>query len=197
MKTISRLFRKILTLIQYLLVVVFILFEELIWEGIAEPIYGYLRSLKVLQRLELFVSSLNRYVLLTLFVGLFAAVESAGIAAGVLLVNGMVFYGIALYALKIPIAAFVFWLFRVSRERLLDFGWFRWSYEKIITLFDWFKALPVYRDTLEKLASFKVELKIMAVKFRAFLGRHRSLFSKRFSRLYHHLKQTLNRSKKS
>ncbi|WP_456392591.1 hypothetical protein [Nitratifractor sp.] len=193
MKTISRLFRKFLTLIQYLLVVIFILFEELVWEGIAEPIYGYLRSLKLLRRLELLVGRLNRYVLLILFVALFVAVEMAGIAAGVLLVNGMVFYGMALYALKIPIAAFVFWLFRVSREKLLDFRWFRWSYEKILALLSWLKALPVYRDTLEKIHLLKVQLKILSKKLRGFFGQRRSAFIRRFTRLYHRVRNAMKK----
>jgi len=180
----SRLFRKFITLIQYILVLLFILFEELIWEGIAEPVYGYIHSLRILQRLERVILRINRYLILVIFVGLFGAVELAGITAGVMLVNGLALYGLALYALKIPIAAFTFWLFRVSREKLLSFGWFRWSYEKILAFMTWLKALPIYRDTMEKLRRLKKSLKESIAALKRLFGKKRSDWSKRFARLY-------------
>ena len=189
----SRLLRKFITLIQYVLVLLFILFEELIWEGIAEPIYGYIHSLRILQRLEAVILGVNRYLILVIFVALFVAVELAGITAGVLMVNGMGLYGLALYALKIPIAAFTFWLFRISRDKLLSFEWFRWSYEKILYFLDWLKSRPIYRDTMEKLQRLKARMKEIFLRFKALWGRKRSDWSKRFVRLYLKLKKAMGK----
>jgi hypothetical protein len=189
----NRLFRKFIALIQYVLVLLFILFEELIWEGVAEPIYGYIRSLRILRRLERVIAEVNRYLLLGIFVALFVAVELAGIAAGVLMVRGMGLYGLGLYALKIPIAAFTFWLFRVSREKLLSFGWFRWSYEKILAFTAWLKALPIYRDTMEKLHRLRESLKKLAASLKRYFGEKRSDWSKRFKRLYLRIRNSMRK----
>ena len=190
----SRLFRKFITLIQYILVLLFILFEELIWEGIAEPLYGYIHSLRILQRLEGLVRRVNRYLILVIFVGLFVAVELAGVTAGVLMVNGMGLYGLALYALKIPIAAFTFWLFRISREKLLSFGWFRWSYGKILSFMAWLKSRPIYLDTMTKIKALKLRLREILRRIREFFGKERSGWRKRFSRLYLKIRNAIGKS---
>ena len=146
----QRIIKRVLLLLQTILVLTFIIFEELIWERIAIPIYRYLQSLKLLARLERFIQErLNRYILLLLFVVIFIVVEAAGILAGVLIVGGYPLLGLGIYITKIPIAAFTFWLFKVSKEKLLSFGWFEISYRKLIKFIDWIKSLEAYRSTIE------------------------------------------------
>jgi hypothetical protein len=82
--------RKLITLLQLLLVIIFILFEEIIWEGIARPIYTYVHSLKDLQRLEAWLQGVNATVILVIFVVMLASVEMLGIYAGILFVSGQV-----------------------------------------------------------------------------------------------------------
>ncbi|ADV46630.1 hypothetical protein [Nitratifractor salsuginis] len=150
---------KILLPIQYLLVFLFIVFEEFIWEGIAKPVAQYLASLGILQRLERLIAGVNRYVILVFFVLIFVAVELAGVTAGVLMVQGMFLPGLMIYALKIPIAAFTFWLFRVSREKLMSFAWFAWAYERLVYWIDRLKATKIYRRSLEIFGEIKIFLK--------------------------------------
>lgn len=123
---------KFISLLQLLLVITFIIFEELIWEGIAKPIYEAIHSLKILQKIETKLQHINAYVILVIFVLLLATVEIFGIYAGILFVSGQVLLGLSLYLSKIPIAAFTFWLFRVTEDKLMQFRWFKWLYEKMM-----------------------------------------------------------------
>jgi len=146
----SYLIRKFIFFIQFLLVITFIIFEELIWESIAIPIYNYLHSLKLLKKLEyLIVEKVNRYILLSIFVAIFLIVEIAGIIAGVLIVGGYPLIGVAIYITKIPIAGFTFWLFNVGRDKLMTFKWFAISYKKILEFVEWIKMTQVYQSTLK------------------------------------------------
>ncbi|MEA3418500.1 MAG: hypothetical protein U9Q90_03790, partial [Campylobacterota bacterium] len=124
MRLIRYFLHKTVTFVQLLLVLIFILFEELIWEGIAEPIYAKVRSLKILQRAETMLETTPRNIILFFFLLIFSVVEGTGILAGILFLQGKVLLGAGLYLAKIPIAAFTFWLFNVTKEKLLSYDWF-------------------------------------------------------------------------
>ncbi len=181
--------------IQYLLVFLFIVFEELIWEGIAIPIGTYLQSLRLLQRVEISIRKMNRYLLLVLFVGLFVSVELAGITAGVLIVQGMGLLGVLLYALKIPIAAFTFWLFRISREKLLSFVWFRWAYLKLLTFLDWLKSRKIYRHSMELFEGIKKRFQKLWAGLRRLFPEGESGFLRRLRILYRRVREHLRHNR--
>ena len=138
---------KLILLLQLILVLIYVIFEELIWEGIAKPIYEFIHSLKVLQKVETILHSLNAYVILVIFVVLLGIVEALGIYAGVLFVSGMMWHGMTLYIAKIPIAAFTFWIFRITEDKLMQFGWFKWMYDQIMKAIDWLKSCEMYQRT--------------------------------------------------
>jgi len=142
---------KFITLLQLILVIVYIIFEEIIWEGVAHPIYRYVHSLKILQKVEEKLHAVNAYVILVLFMVMLASVEALGLYAGYLFVSGNVAIGLSIYLTKIPIAAFTFWMFRVTEEKLMQFGWFKWLYERIMAFIDWLKSLEIYQSTMQKL----------------------------------------------
>ncbi|WP_457606115.1 hypothetical protein [Nitratifractor sp.] len=191
----NRFFRKLLLPIQYLLVFLFIVFEELVWEGIAKPVGEYLRSLRVLQRLERLIAGLNRYLILVLFVLLFVGVELAGVTAGILLVQGMEGAAVLLYGLKIPIAAFTFWLFGVSREKLLSFGWFRWAYERLNAFLDWLKSREIYRRSMEVLQRIKGELTKFWRRIKGWFPEEEGGFFRRLRALYRRIRAALRRNR--
>lgn len=141
------------------LVLIYLILEELIWERIAEPIYRFFHSLKLLQRLESTIHALNRYVLLTVFLSLFVAVEGLGIIALALFGQGQAILGIVLYAAKIPIAAFTFWLFRVAQDKLLTFTWFKFCYGVLLTLLNKIKTSAVYLNIKTKALNVKLWFK--------------------------------------
>ena len=184
----KKLLRTLLIPVEYLLVLLYILFEEIVWEGIAEPIYEAVRSLRILQRLERGILRLHRGVILLLFLGLFVAVEGAGLAAGALLVGGYPLYGMLLYALKIPVAALTFWLFRVSREKLMSFGWFAAAYERLMGWIAWLKASEIYRRSMERLADLKRRVAVLWKRVRERFSGEGTL-SRRLGRLYRFFKR--------
>ena len=141
------------------LVFAYIIFEELVWETIAKPIYEYLHSLKILQKVEILIHKLHRLVLLILFLVLFIQVELLGFTAVALLAKGQVYSGVLLYMGKIPIGAFTFWLFRISKDKLMTFGWFKATYDFIMEIIDKIKASQIYQDIKSKTKYMKSYIK--------------------------------------
>ena len=184
---------KFISLLQLILVMLFIIFEELIWEGVAKPIYEAIHSLKILQKIELKLQHINAYVILVIFVVLLATVEIFGIYAGMLFMSGQILLGLALYISKIPIAAFTFWLFRVSEEKLMQFAWFKWLYEKLIAGIAWLKSRKIYVETMERLKRIKQKFKESAASFKAKYFAKESSFMTKVKHLYKTMKETLKK----
>ncbi len=189
----KRLLNRLVFLIQLVLVALFIVFEEVIWEGIAKPIYDYIHELHILQTIQRKLQSVNRYVILVLFLVLLFGVEGAGLVAGVLAVRGMVITAALLYGAKIPIAAFTFWLFHATEEKLLSFGWFRVAYEKIVAFFAWIKEREIYRNTVRQAREIKTWVKKSFAQFKAKYLSGDNTLSKRFGRLYRMVKRSVKR----
>jgi len=184
---------KFITLLQLILVIVYIIFEEIIWEGVAHPIYRYVHSLKILQKVEEKLHAVNAYVILVLFMVMLASVEALGLYAGYLFVSGNVAIGLSIYLTKIPIAAFTFWMFRVTEEKLMKFGWFKWLYDKIMAFIDWLKSLEIYQSTMNKLKVTKESIKRFFWVIKENYFSKESAFVTRMKRLYNSIKQTLKR----
>ena len=179
---------KIVTLLQLILVFIYIVFEELIWEGIAKPIYGYVHGLRILQNVEQYLQRTNRFLILAIFLMMFILVETAGIYAGILFMSGQVVFGLALYISKIPITAFTFWLFRATEDKLMQFTWFKWLYEKIMAMIGWIKTCEAYIRVIEKVKHFKMRIK---TRIKAFKAKHfatPSPFVARVKKLYRRIK---------
>ncbi len=184
---------RLTSLLQLILVSIYIIFEELIWEGIAKPIYEFVHSLKILQKVEVKLHSVNASVILVIFVLLLSVVEALGIYAGILFVSGQVVLGMTLYISKIPIAAFTFWIFRITEDKLMQFGWFKWIYDWIMKGIDWLKSREIYIQTMERLASVKASIKksFKALKEKYFSTE--SLFIIKIKHLYKTLKESLKK----
>ena len=180
---------KLISLLQLILVLIYIIFEELIWEGISKPIYVFIHSLKILEKVEKTLHAVNAYVILVLFVVLLAMVETLGIYAGILFVSGKAIHGLMLYLAKVPIAAFTFWMFRITEDKLMTFGWFKWLYEKLLAGIDWIKATEMYKRTMQRLHDMKVKLKVWKEKF----FEQESLFVKKLKSMYGKIKSTLDK----
>jgi len=184
---------KLTSLLQLILVIIYILFEELIWEGIAKPIYEAIHSLKILQKIEHKLQQVNASAILVIFVVLLSIVEAFGIYAGMLFVSGQVALGLALYISKIPIAAFTFWLFRVTEDKLMTFAWFKWLYTKLLAIIDWLKTREVYVKTMERLGTVKVTLKQMVQTFKEKYFSQKSAFMTKVKNIYKTIKLSLKK----
>ncbi len=187
-------FNKILYALQLVLILLFIIFEEIIWEGIAQPIYNYFHALNLVQRLEGHLAKVNAYVALFIFVVLLMIVEAAGLVSGILFVNGQLLVGGFLYIAKIPLAAFTFWIFKVTKFKMLSFGFMAGAYKRITAFMKWLKSLQTYQELIERLKKTKEWLK---KEFKAFKERFfskKSGFMERFQHLYRAIKNSLKRS---
>ena len=184
---------RIVSLLQLLLVIIYIIFEELIWEGVAKPIYEAIHSLKILQKIEVKLQTVNATVILAIFVILLTIVEAFGIYAGMLFVSGQVALGLALYISKIPIAAFTFWLFRITEDKLMRFGWFKWLYDLIMKSVSWLKSREMYSKTMERLKQVKASIKSAIKSFKEKYFSKKSPFMEKIKSLYRTVKDSLKK----
>ncbi len=184
---------RLTSLLQLILVLIYVIFEELIWEGIAKPIYEAIHGLKILQKIETKLQSVNPTVILFIFIILLSVVEAFGIYAGILFVSGQVMLGLSLYISKIPIAAFTFWLFRVTEDKLMQFGWFKWTYDWIMKGINWLKSSEVYIQMIERLATVKAGIKKIFKTFKEKYFAKESSFIIKIKYLYKTVKESLGK----
>ncbi len=196
MNFLQKIGQRLLLVLQFILVFIFILFEEIIWEGIAKPIYVKIESLHITQKLQHHIANSNRYILLFIFLILLLAVEGAGILAGAFFMQGKLLFGLLLYIIKIPIAAFVFWLFKVSKRKLLSFKWFNFSYAKMMAGLDWIKDLKIYKSTMAMVFSLKEKIKVFWRSFRDRYFDRDSSFTEELKSFYNYMKNFKKNIKK-
>lgn len=165
----KKILTKIADIVLGILVTIYIVLEELVWENIAEPIYTFVHGLAILQKAEKIIGRLDRYVLLVLFLALFTQVELLGILSLKLMATGQVAAGTAVYAGKIPVAALTFWLFRISKEKLLTFGWFKQAYDSLMSIIEKIKSSAIYRRISARLNAVKEWLKIRLSRSRRYI----------------------------
>lgn len=156
---IKRILTKITNLFLAFWVAVYIILEELVWDTLAQPIYDYIHSLRILQKLEASIETFNRYTLLVIFLALFIQVELLGIISLKMITQGNISEGVVLYIGKIPIAIFTFWLFRISKEKLISFIWFKYSYDLLTAIIDKIKTSAVHQNILARIKAIKSWLK--------------------------------------
>jgi len=191
MKFLNSFFNKIILTFQITIILIFILFEEIIWETLAKPIYLFIHSLKIVKKLETNLKKINNFVALFIFTFLLIIVEGAGLLAGLLFIKGNVVMGSILYLAKIPLAGFTFWIFRVTKKKMLSFSLVLWIYNKIISIFNWIKSRELYIETMEKLKSIKSYIKISLKSFKdEFLPKESGVVLK-LKRIYKAIKSKL------
>lgn len=152
-------------LLESVLVIGYILFEELIWNVFAKPIFQYFKSLSLLASLKNKFLTMNRYLLLVVFVVILVITEVMGVLSGYYLVNGLVITGLLVYTLKIPIAAFTFWLFDLTKEKLMTFHWLEVTYNYIMDLIDTFIHSPIHIYIKAKIISIRSQVRILIVQY--------------------------------
>jgi len=157
--------KRVLHVTLTILVFIYIVFEELVWESIAKPIYDYIHSLKILKKVELKLKQLPASLLLLTFLSIFIAVESVGLLAGVMLVKGHVYSAVTLYSAKIPIAAFAFWMFRVTKTKLMTISWFAKSYHFSMAQIEKIKQCETYKEIKAKTHMLKQKATQLKAKY--------------------------------
>ena len=169
-----------------ILVITYIVFEELIWNIFAKPIFQYLKSLLILETLKSTFLDMHRYLLLFFFIIILVVAEFLGFLSGISIINGYIFFGVTVYALKIPVAAFTFWLFDLTKEKLMTFLWLKKSYEMIMNLIDKVINSSIHVYIKSKIVSARKKIKELANQylgedgFLASIKNHYSFFKLKF-----------------
>ena len=169
--------------VEVVLVLTYVLFEELVWEQFVLPVRRAMETL-VRPRVEAMLAGANRYTVFALFTLLLASAEGLGVAAGAVFVMVDPLLGVVLYALKVLLAGIAFWVFAVAKEKLFEIALFKKSYDAVMRAVAWVTHTEVYRAVKTKTALYKV-------RFKAWLAARRK--SGRFTRLYAAIKRLFRR----
>lgn len=136
-------------------VVLFILFEEIAWNRIGKPAYLKVKSLKIMNRFQEWVSNFeNRYILLAIFLTPFIMMEAASIVALKAFATGAIVTGIGLYTIKILLTAPVVIIFNASKKQLVSFYPIRYGFGMILR----FKRSSTFRRVNHYIKCIKVEI---------------------------------------
>ncbi len=152
-------YQKIVNIFLTILVFIYIIFEELIWDRLAKPIFSYISNLELFRDLEPKILTLNSYLILFIFLIPFIIVELLGIYAGILFVSGNILLGIVLYLSKIPVAVVIFWFFNITKDVLLQFRWLNFIYKNLVLIIDKIKHSKIYLMIQNKTSLIKYEIK--------------------------------------
>lgn len=153
--------------LESILVIAYIVFEEIIWNTFAKPIFDYLKRLAILDALKQTFLTMNRYLLVSVFIVILVLTEYMGVLSLITIAQQQVVLGVFIYALKIPIATFTFWLFELTKPQLMTFGWLKVSYETIMKLIDRLVNTSIYRSVKTSVHTAKENLRTAIVRFRS------------------------------
>lgn len=193
MKILQIILNRIITILQFILVFTYLIFDELIWDRLIVPINRYIASLRILHTLEQKLLTTNRVTIVILFVALFVIVELVGIIAAGIALSGSLVVGIILYLSKIPIAAFTFWMFGVVKPQLMTFGWFELSYEWLMSAILWIKSTNIHKIIMSRLHNIKFKIKVIFALIKEQLPQSRGGFVARTVLMYTIIKKTINK----
>ncbi len=149
---------KLFHLILSIIILGYIVFEELVWERFAQPIIRFISQLKLLDKLGQFLLTINSHFVLVLFLIIFIIVELLGIYAASHFLRGQVISGLLIYTVKIPVSGFTYWLFNTTKHKLMKFGWFKRLYEFVISIIDMITHSATYLEIKAKTALIKAYL---------------------------------------
>jgi len=96
------------------------------------------------------------------------------------------------------LAVFTFWIFKVTKFKLLNFRWFALGYKKIISLINKVKNLDIYIKSMGRLFEFKILIKEFFIDIKVkFFGSYKSsnTFSIQIKNLYKFLKDKFKNTK--
>ena len=152
-------YNKIVNIYLTFILFFYIIFEELIWDRLAKPIFSYISNLELFRDLEPKIMALNSYLILFIFLIPFIIVELLGVYAGILFISGNILLGLLVYVLKIPIAVIIFWFFNITKDVLLQFRWLNFIYKNLILIIEKIKHCRIYVMIQDKTSIVKDEIK--------------------------------------
>ena len=169
--------------IKLFLVVIFIAFEEVIWNRIGQPIYDSVKSLEIMTQFKTWVAEVkNRYALLTIFLTPFIAMEILGLMSLKAFAVGAIITGISLYIFKVLLTIPVVIIFNTAETELRSFSLIDWGYGLIVKI----KQSETFRTAKQYMASMKAQIA-------EFKNKH--LSGNELGKFYSVIKRVINRGK--
>lgn len=154
-QSIKSVFVRIFKYIKIAAVVLFLIFEEILWDRIGKPAYEKVQGLKIMDRFKGWIRNVkHRYALLGIFIIPFVAMEAAAISSTIAFGTGAIITGIGLYVIKMLMTVPVVIIFKAGKEQLVSFWVIRYSYGVILN----FKRSGTYRSVIKYLQEVKVSL---------------------------------------
>jgi hypothetical protein len=164
-----------------LILLIYILFEELIWENTVVPIIRYISAFHFYRRfLEYVQMRANRNTVLILFIVPFLIGEVVGVFSGILAAQLHLLSAALLYTCKIPLIVVALAILQNGKDKLLTFGWFALCYVWIMKQLDKLHESRLYRQ---------IHLTITRIRKR-FKGRSNRMI-RRIVYLYHRVRYSL------
>ncbi|MGO4567781.1 hypothetical protein AB4Z52_22685 [Rhizobium sp. 2YAF20] len=120
-----------------LVIAVLVIISE-IARPVYRPLVNWFSSLSVVKHFGEFVGSLPRAVILVLFVVPIAIAEPLKVYALFVIARGHVISGLVIIALAHLMSfLLVERLFHAGREKLLTYGWLKWTMDRVETIRNW------------------------------------------------------------
>jgi len=160
-------FRKIKHFFLTILVLGYILFEKVIWDYIAAPVYKYIHGKEFFKRFINYVEhKASRELIMFYFLTFFAIAEGMGAVAMALLGTGHIILFAILYILKIPPAIVSFAILNVGKDKLVTYTWFRKIYSVVLWIIDKIKSTSIYGSIMRKAKYFRIKAKKEYLNFK-------------------------------
>jgi len=141
--------RRIRNIIFILLIMLYILFEELIWNTAVAPLIRSLSAFHFYRRfLDYIQMRAGRTTVLILFIVPFLIGEAIGILSGILAAKLYIVSAILLYACKIPLIVVALAILQNGKVKLLSIGWFALAYRWITHQLEKLHSSSLYLQTI-------------------------------------------------
>lgn len=176
--------RRILNIPFILLIFMYILFEEFIWNTAVKPIIHYIASFHFYQQFLDYVRlRAGRFSVLILFIIPFALGEVIGTLSAIMVAKLHFYSAALLYTMKIPLIVIALGILQSGKEKLLSFGWFALCYTWVISQIDKLHASRLYQQ---------VQITIHRIRNRYF---NRSSALKRWiAHVYRHIRYSITKN---
>lgn len=141
--------RRIRNIIFVILIMLYILFEELIWNTAVAPLIRSLSAFHFYRRfLDYIQMRAGRTTVLILFTVPFFIGEVIGILSGILAAKLYLVSAILLYACKIPLIVVALAILQNGKEKLLSIRWFALTYGWVTHQLEKLHSSSLYLQTI-------------------------------------------------
>jgi len=152
------------------LVLIYFIFEEIVWNQLALPFINYIKQFNIYKMSLNFICEQNKYIILFLFCTMFGFSEYLGFFAFLFLAKTYVLMFCLFYGLKTIFAIYSLAILNNSKEKLFSFVWFKFTYELVMKIIDYIKNSEYYIYIQENLKILKIKLKVYVIEYKTKLS---------------------------